>query len=397
MNSSNEANLNLDINKLFLDYFDYPEKGDYNWKLVKEIKQDNQDDIEIALFLGENNEDKNITIYVKETKFSYKSNNNEIKRILKEVYFLVLLRGYDYFAKLDKIILNKSDSKNRLFLIFKENTLALSDIINISNKNENEKNKIIDNKDLIKYIIYQISSALYILHSNNIIHNNLKPNNIFINNKGRISIADFGSMSYKDEDSGLCTFFYSSPDFLNDIQKIRDEKSDMWALGVIILELFLNKIEYFRNKDLEIDYSVSMKLNILDQLKFTLSKFGVNNSSTLEKEKIKEIIYDKDEKYKFEFTEEEKAKINDENAMDLIKNLLVLNPQKRYSAEEVLQSPYLEDYIQDLPNLKNIEKPLDYKVNFSQQIDKTQFEKIINNLDFKLNEIIQSNLNFNEY
>lgn len=385
---------NLDINKFFLNYFTYPEKNDYSWDLVKLIKQDNQDNIEVLLFLGKNKKDEKITIYTKEIKFSFESNNNnEIKRILKEVFFKVILRNCDYFVKLDKMILSdESNSTKRLFLIFKGNNLPLSDIINISNKNENEKNekdKIFDNKDFIKYIIYQIASALYFLHSNNIVHNDLKPNNILINNEGKISIADFGSISYKGEDSLICTFFYSSPDFLNDVKKIRDEKSDMWALGVIITELLLKKIEYFKNEEKEIENSTSMRQIIFNQLKFILSKFGVDINN-LEKEKIKDIIDNKNEEYEFEFTEEEEKKINDDDAINLIKNLLVLNPNKRYSAEEVLKSAYLECYIQDFPHLNNMKKPLntdlDYNTIFSQQIDRAKFEEIFKNLDSKLNE-----------
>ena len=74
----------------------------------------------------------------------------------------------------------------------------------------------------------------------------------------------------------------------------------------------------------------------------------------------------------------------------LIKNLLVLNPNKRYSAEEVLKSAYLECYIQDFPHLNNMKKPLnidlDYNTIFSQQIDRAKFEEIFKNLDSKLNE-----------
>ena len=77
----------------------------------------------------------------------------------------------------------------------------------------------------------------------------MKLENILINSNTKISITDFSSMSYKGEDSGLCTLPYSSPEFLNNILVIRDEKFDMWAFGVIILELFLKKNEYFKKDD----------------------------------------------------------------------------------------------------------------------------------------------------
>ena len=48
--------------------------------------------------------------------------------------------------------------------------------------------------------------------------------------------------------------------------------------------------------------------------------------------------------YELKLTEEETKIINNKEAIELIKNLLTLNPNKRYSAKQVLESNYLKSY-----------------------------------------------------
>jgi mitogen-activated protein kinase kinase kinase len=51
--------------------------------------------------------------------------------------------------------------------------------------------KGLDNHDLIVCILYQVLKALNYLHENNLLHRNLKSNNILINSQGICKITDF--------------------------------------------------------------------------------------------------------------------------------------------------------------------------------------------------------------
>ena len=92
----------------------------------------------------------------------------------------------------------------------------------------------------------------------------------------------------------------------------------MWALGVIILELFLKKNRYFSSDNEE--------KTIENQLKIIFSKFGIEN---IQEEEIQKIIEDDINYEKYKFKDEEVIKnIEDKDAIDLISHLLVINPKK---------------------------------------------------------------------
>lgn len=86
-------------------------------------------------------------------------------------------------------------------------------------------------------ILKQLVSGLKYLHQNSIIHRDLKPNNIFIKDQ-IIKIGDFGLAvleedNYELEDDEGC-LLYNDP---NNIKQ-KDKNNDIYALGVIIFELF---------------------------------------------------------------------------------------------------------------------------------------------------------------
>ena len=373
------------LNSTSEEFLKYPEKDKYNWNIITNYKKvdenkddENEDDeneneeiedeenkeIKKLVYFGENKKDKNEIICVKQINLNYFQYN----KILKEIYFLLLLKNHKYFVKLVNIIL--SEDKQNLCLVFNGNEIALSWLIG-SDMN------YLNNPRIIKKIIYQISFGLYFLHCKRIIHNDIKPSNILINNNCSIEICDFSSTTYNNELSDEYTLYYASPEFL--IDKKRDEKSDMWSLGIIIIELFLKKNLIFKN-----DNTNNKGNEIEIQLKFLLQRFGINSNDILEdKTKLNNLIK-KDEVKHVILDQNEIEKINDEIALDLINNLLVLNPNKRFTAKQVLQSNYLKEFKEkDSLNLEKIKNPFDYSI-LLDSINKEKFYQILDNLKNKL-------------
>ncbi|XP_030559258.1 serine/threonine-protein kinase Nek8 [Drosophila novamexicana] len=93
-----------------------------------------------------------------------------------------------------------------------------------------------------RYIIAvfeQISSAINYMHSENILHRDLKTANVFLNGRGIVKIGDFGISKIMNAkihaQTVLGTPYYFSPEMCEG--KEYDNKSDIWALGCILGEL----------------------------------------------------------------------------------------------------------------------------------------------------------------
>lgn len=89
-------------------------------------------------------------------------------------------------------------------------------------------------------ITKQIINGLMFIHQNDIIHRDLKLTNIFISLNDIIKIGDFGlatNISNIDNDE-VGTYGYIAPEIFNGEKY--SFKSDIYSLGVIILEIFKN-------------------------------------------------------------------------------------------------------------------------------------------------------------
>lgn len=104
--------------------------------------------------------------------------------------------------------------------------------------------------DLWKYI-YEVSSGLAYLHEHipQIIHQDIKPANVLIDDNGNYAITDFGisaemggTVMDSDDESGG-TFAYMAPErFIEGMQPMPE--SDIWALGATLYELITGDAPY---------------------------------------------------------------------------------------------------------------------------------------------------------
>ena len=353
INNDKEMKKENDINKYIIRKL----KKIYKEKIDKEIQKGNKNISEVIL--KEKNSDQVILEIIKEKKLEEINLNT-----LKEIYFLVLFTQSkeNYFSKLNEIKI--FDDKKYVFLLFRENKFSLNMLIG--------KNYLED-EVLIKTIIFYICLELYYLYSNNIIHNDIKPSNILIGNENPIiSLCDFGAMRYEGEISDEYTKFYVAPEyFLNNGP--RNNKSDMWSLGIIMIEMFYTKnilIKKLKKEELFSKLYDKEKINLFLEL-------GIKQEYHSSEEEENQINYEKI-----------KEIVNDEKAFHLIEKLVVFNPDKRYNAEEALKSDYLIDFFKGNEfEFDKLEKLKTYdKINKLKDVN--DFIKIIKELDSKLKESI---------
>lgn len=169
-----------------------------------------------------------------------------IKELNEENLFTILKR-YEYInSKISKNVLKLEEyaveyNSNKtgifhLYLVFKEKKWDLK--YATQNKNFPVADKI--------FIAKQIASVLQEFNDNKaerIVHGNLKPSNILLDNKNVVFITDFANSETFIEGENLkrsrrLTINYSPPEQF--LFKRLELNSDIWSLGIIFCELFFN-------------------------------------------------------------------------------------------------------------------------------------------------------------
>jgi serine/threonine protein kinase len=93
----------------------------------------------------------------------------------------------------------------------------------------------------------QILSAVDYCHSNNIVHRDLKIENILIDKNGNIKLIDFGLSNFYSSDSLLTTYcgslYFASPELLNG-KPYLGPKVDVWSLGIILYVLVCGRVPF---------------------------------------------------------------------------------------------------------------------------------------------------------
>ena len=200
--------------------------------------------------------------------------------ILSYLEHLNIIKYYDYIFEKNKeiIIMEYAEGGN-----LKEK---------IEEKKAFEENKIID-------WFIEICEGIQYIHNKKIIHRDLKLNNIFLTKDNHIKIGDFGmsNILYNESQSKTNkeTFFYLIPEIING--QSYDYKSDIWNLGIILYQLTQLKHPF-------IDDNISIEKRMNNIKKGKYSDFVNKNYS--------------------------------ERLLNLIKNILKVNPNERLSIDEII-------------------------------------------------------------
>jgi serine/threonine protein phosphatase PrpC len=105
--------------------------------------------------------------------------------------------------------------------------------------------------ETVRDIVEQIAKGLRAFHRKEMLHQDLRPDNIMIDNTGTVKIIDFGSTRIKGvaeaEPSGvrddiLGTLQYTAPEYF--LGEAATSRSDLFSLGVITYQMLTGKLPY---------------------------------------------------------------------------------------------------------------------------------------------------------
>ena len=174
--------------------------------------------------------------------------NAEKKFVMKEIVIGHLSESEQAAAKKEADVLHKMQHSNITMYIesFVESSklyivMEFADGGDLANAISNrKKQKRYWQEDEVMRILVQICLALKHVHDQNILHRDLKSQNIFLTRKGIVKLGDFGIAKVLDATeeqakTQIGTPYYLSPEICESSPYGRS--SDVWSLGVVLFEL----------------------------------------------------------------------------------------------------------------------------------------------------------------
>lgn len=110
-------------------------------------------------------------------------------------------------------------------------------------------------EEIIRPVLFQLSSAIQYLHQLNIIHRDIKLQNILIQNNLKIKLIDFG-FSVKETSEAKLNVFCGTPSYMAPeiVKRIPydGKKTDVWALGVVIFKMLTGLFPFRANTETDL-------------------------------------------------------------------------------------------------------------------------------------------------
>uniref|UniRef100_A0A8C7WEZ7 Serine/threonine-protein kinase PRP4 homolog n=1 Tax=Oncorhynchus mykiss TaxID=8022 RepID=A0A8C7WEZ7_ONCMY len=287
--------------------------------------------------------------------------NNELmqKTGLKELEFLKKLNNADLEDKFHCLRLFRHFyHKQHLCLVFEPLSMNLREVLKKYGKDVGLHIKA------VRSYSQQLFLALKLLKRCNILHADIKPDNILVNeSKTILKLCDFGSASHVAENDitpYLVSRFYRAPEII--IGKPYDYGIDMWSVGCTLYELYTGKILFPGKTN---NHMIKLAMDIKGKMPNKMIRKGVfkdqhfdQNLNFLytevdkvtEREKVtvistinptKELLADMVGCQRL--PEDQRKKVA--QLKDLLDLTLMLDPAKRISINQALQHPYIQEKI----------------------------------------------------
>ena len=202
---------------------------------------------------------------------------------------------------------------------------------------------------VIKQIIFQIICGINYLHSLKYLHRDIKPDNILLSSEGKVILTDFDlcRQESKGKDDPMTrtavTLYYRAPEiFFGD--SYYGNKIDIWSIGCVFAELVIGR-PLFRAK------------NELGTLSNIIENIGCPNEENWPGvSKLPNYLPFRGGDFKLGKMLEEGGLSKE--GINMVTQLLMLDPKKRPSCEEILENEYFK---KDIATTEEIVKIMNLK------------------------------------
>ena len=190
----------------------------------------------------------------------------------------------------------------------------------------------------IKSFMHQLLRGIAFCHENRVLHRDLKPQNLLINTKGQLKLADFGlarafGIPVNTFSNEVVTLWYRAPDVLLG-SRTYNTSIDIWSAGCIMAEMYTGRPLFpgTTNED---------QLQKIFRLMGTPSERSWPGISQFPEYKSNFTVY---------HTQDIRNYLPqiDPVGLQLIGGMLQLRPELRISAQQALMHPWFAD----LPQLR---------------------------------------------
>ena len=141
----------------------------------------------------------------------------------------------------------------------------------------------------------QIAEGLKVAHKKDLVHRDIKSDNIMITHEGRLKIMDFGLAKLKGKSNltktgtTLGTIRYMSPEQLQGIEV--DQRSDIFSLGVVLYEMITGQLPFKGEHEAAVIYA------ILNETPGKLAIYRADVPGKLQGVVDKALVKNRDERY----------------------------------------------------------------------------------------------------
>eukprot|EP00053_Salpingoeca_punica_P009721 m.87468 g.87468 ORF g.87468 m.87468 type:complete len:357 (+) comp15129_c0_seq1:85-1155(+) len=215
----------------------------------------------------------------------------------------------------------------------------VTELVNCDLQRFVRKNPLVDSQ--VTVITYQILRGLMYLHSGRIIHRDLKPSNIGVNLDCTVKILDFGLARFEGEEAMtgyVQARWYRAPDVVLCWQQgyrgVYTEKVDLWSVGCILAEMLTKKPllkgeDYLQQLSCIAEMLGRPEQHFIDNIPNTDAR-ALFHSMPVGMPPVRplELI----------------MQGHNPLIVDLLKHLLVIDPDHRYSAIDAMRHPLFSEY-----------------------------------------------------